>query len=170
MLLLLLSCFSRVWLCAAPQMAAHQAPLSSGFSRQEYWSGLPFPSPAKHLSSVYCLFIHHLSSTSMSSLSCLYHLYLSFIIDLYHIYPQEDPLEKEWLTTPVYLPGKSHGERSLASCSPWVTKSWIWTHLRQLSIASYVSFIYYLSISCLWACPVRSVEDFTVKHLESKGS
>ena len=26
-------------------MAAHQAPLSTGFSRQEYWSGLPFPSP-----------------------------------------------------------------------------------------------------------------------------
>jgi len=26
-------------------MAAHQAPLSLGFSRQEYWSGLPFPSP-----------------------------------------------------------------------------------------------------------------------------
>ena len=28
-----------------PQMAAHQAPLSLGFSRQEHWSGLPFPSP-----------------------------------------------------------------------------------------------------------------------------
>ena len=28
-------------------MAAHQAPLSTGFSRQEYWSGLPFPSPYK---------------------------------------------------------------------------------------------------------------------------
>ena len=26
-------------------IAAHQAPLSLGFSRQEYWSGLPFPSP-----------------------------------------------------------------------------------------------------------------------------
>ena len=45
MLLLLLSCFSRVQLYATPQMAAHQAPPSLGFSRQEYWSGLPFPSP-----------------------------------------------------------------------------------------------------------------------------
>jgi len=45
LLLLLLSLFSRVRLCATPQMAAHQAPLSLGFSRQEYWSGLPFPSP-----------------------------------------------------------------------------------------------------------------------------
>ena len=45
MLLLLLSRFSRVQLCATPKTAAHQAPLSLGFSRQEYWSGLPFPSP-----------------------------------------------------------------------------------------------------------------------------
>ena len=44
MLLLLLSHFSRVWLCAVPWMAAHQAPSSLGFSRQEQWSGLPFPS------------------------------------------------------------------------------------------------------------------------------
>ena len=28
-----------------PPRVAHQAPLSMGFSRQEYWSGLPFPSP-----------------------------------------------------------------------------------------------------------------------------
>ena len=46
MLLLLLSRFSRVQLCATPQAAAYQAPLSLGFSRQEYWrNGLPFPSP-----------------------------------------------------------------------------------------------------------------------------
>ena len=45
LLLLLLSCFSRVRLCATPQTAAHQAPPSLGFSRQEHWSGLPFPSP-----------------------------------------------------------------------------------------------------------------------------
>ena len=31
---------------ATPWTVAHQAPLSMGFSRQEYWSGLPFPSPA----------------------------------------------------------------------------------------------------------------------------
>ena len=45
LLLLLLSHFSRVRLCATPQMAAQQAPPSLGFSRQEHWSGLPFPSP-----------------------------------------------------------------------------------------------------------------------------
>ena len=44
-MLLLLSRFSRVRLCATLQMAAYQAPPSLGFPRQEYWSGLPFPSP-----------------------------------------------------------------------------------------------------------------------------
>ena len=46
-LLLLLSHFSCVRLCATPQMAAHQALPSLGFSRQEHWSGLPFPSPMR---------------------------------------------------------------------------------------------------------------------------
>ena len=36
---------SHVWLFATPWTVARQAPLSMGFPRQEYWSGLPFPSP-----------------------------------------------------------------------------------------------------------------------------
>ena len=36
---------SHVRLFATPWTVAHQTPLSMGFSRQEYWSGLPFPSP-----------------------------------------------------------------------------------------------------------------------------
>ena len=47
LLLLLLSCFSHVWLCATPQTAAHQAPPSLGFSKEEHWNGLPFPSPMR---------------------------------------------------------------------------------------------------------------------------
>ena len=45
LLLPLLSRFSRVQLCVTPEMAAHQVPPSLGFSRQEYGSGLPVPSP-----------------------------------------------------------------------------------------------------------------------------
>ena len=45
LLLPLLSRFSRVRPSATPQTAAHQAPLSLGFSRQEHWGGVPFPSP-----------------------------------------------------------------------------------------------------------------------------
>ena len=45
LLLLLLSRFSHVRLCETPQTAAHQALRPLGFSRQEHWSGFPFPSP-----------------------------------------------------------------------------------------------------------------------------
>ena len=48
LLLLLLSRFSHVRLCATLQTAAHQAPPSLQFSRQEYWTGLPFPSQMKN--------------------------------------------------------------------------------------------------------------------------
>ena len=37
--------FCNLWTFCDPWTVAHQAPLSMGFSRQEYWSGLPFPSP-----------------------------------------------------------------------------------------------------------------------------
>ena len=36
---------SHVWLLGTPWTAAYQAPVSMGFSRQEYWSGVPLPSP-----------------------------------------------------------------------------------------------------------------------------
>ena len=48
--LLLLSHFSRARLFATPWPAAYQAPPSMGFPRQEYWSGLPLPSPTRCLS------------------------------------------------------------------------------------------------------------------------
>ena len=41
----MLSLFSCVQFCVTPWTIAHQPPLSMGFSRQEYWSGLPFPYP-----------------------------------------------------------------------------------------------------------------------------
>ena len=51
---------SRVQLLATPWTAAHQAPSSMGFSRQEYWSGLPLPSPSTDLDShkyTLCLYL-----------------------------------------------------------------------------------------------------------------
>ena len=41
----MLRCFSRVQLFVTPCTVSCQAPLSMGFFRQEYWNGLPFPSP-----------------------------------------------------------------------------------------------------------------------------
>ena len=45
--------FSRVRLFATPQIAAHQAPPPMGFSRQEYWSGVPLPSPMNIYTYIY---------------------------------------------------------------------------------------------------------------------
>ena len=42
---LLLHALSRIWLFVVARTVAHQSPLSMAFSRQEHWSGLPFPSP-----------------------------------------------------------------------------------------------------------------------------
>ena len=64
----ILSHFSHARLCVTLWTVAHQVPLSLEFSRQEYWSTLP------------------------------------------------------WQPTPVLLPGKSHGRRSLVGCSPWGRK------------------------------------------------
>ena len=59
---------SRVQLLVTPWTAAHQAPLSMGFSRQESWSGVPLPSP-------YWVSAHHLSlhsSFKMTPLICCF--------------------------------------------------------------------------------------------------
>ena len=56
----MLSCFSCVWLPVALRTAAHQAPPSTGFSKQEYWSGLPFPSPPRFaISPLFCEYLLH---------------------------------------------------------------------------------------------------------------
>ena len=78
-MLLLLRCFSHVHLCATPETAAHQAPLSLGFSRQEYWSGLPLPSP-KHAYNAYnFLNIYYLPKRTNKNKK-LYHNYKGVIL------------------------------------------------------------------------------------------
>ena len=47
---------------------------------------------------------------------------------------QEDPLEEEWQPSPVFLPGESHGQKSLAGYSPWGRKEQ--KQLKQLSSSS----------------------------------
>ena len=75
---------SRVRLPATPWTAAYQAPPSMGFSRQEYWSGVPSPSPVVKLGlqiTVFCVYREHvlgtinlLSSLSRTWISC-YHIF-----------------------------------------------------------------------------------------------
>ena len=91
---------SHVRLLATPWTAAYQALPSMGFSRQEYWSGVPLPS---------------LMIISRSS-----HVAANGIISLFFLWLSSIPLQRrQWHPTPVLLPGKSHGWRSLVGCSPW---------------------------------------------------
>ena len=53
---------NRVWLLAIPWTAAYQAPASMGFSRQEYWSGVPLPSPNNY-SNIYLKLVFLLEQT-----------------------------------------------------------------------------------------------------------
>ena len=59
----LLSC---IQLSATPWTVAHQAPLSMEFSRQEYWSGLPFPTPGDLPDPGLVVFVCHLHLSSLS--------------------------------------------------------------------------------------------------------
>ena len=93
---------SRVQLLATPWTAAYQAPPSMGFSRQEYWSGVPLSSPKRSLVFRILLF------SSISLHWSLRKAFLSLLV-----------WRRQWHPTPVLFPGKSHGRRSLVSCSPW---------------------------------------------------
>ena len=67
---------------------------------------------------------------------------------------REDPGRSEWQPTPIFLPGESHGQRSLAGYSPWGCKEWDTTErLTLLSCISYTCIFktMYLFICLCWA-------------------
>ena len=78
---------SRVRHFATPWTAAYQAPLSMGFSRQEYWSGLPLPSPINDLGLLKKLKRASLVVQLVNNLSAIQETLLRFL-------GQEDTLEK----------------------------------------------------------------------------
>ena len=62
---------SRVRLLATPRTAAYQAPLSMGFSRQMYWSGVPLPSPNRmHRGSIFYRWKYWKIKTHQEHLNC----------------------------------------------------------------------------------------------------
>ena len=63
-----------------------------------------------------CLF--NLASLVAQTVKCLPAMLETWVRSL----GQEDSLERKWQPTPVLLPGKSHGQRSLVGCSPWGCK------------------------------------------------
>ena len=110
---------SRAWLLVTPRTAAYQAPPSMGFSRQEYWSGVPLPSLTKTV--------------------CTSALFRGFpggsVIEIlvqcrrcrFDPWVRQMPWRREWQPSPVFLPGEFHGQRSLVGYSPWgLKKTWTW--------------------------------------------
>ena len=55
------------------------------------------------------------------------------------------PWSRKWQPTPVFLPGRSHGQRSLAGCSPW-GHSKSWTRLKRLNSSNIVTCIHHHSV------------------------
>ena len=96
---------SHVRLFATPWTVALQAPPSMGFSRQEYWSGLPFPSPG------------YLPDPGIEPRSPA--LQADALTSEPPTCNSVSLWRRQWHPTPVLLPGKSHGQRSLVGYSPW---------------------------------------------------
>ena len=137
-----LSC---VWLFATPWSVACQAPLSLGFLRKEYRSGLPFPPPRdlpdpgiQSMSLAYpalqvdSLLLSHLGRHEryQSLLISLFLNVTSLVAQIKTVclqcrrpgfapWVRKIAWRREWLPTPVFLPGEFHGQRSLLVYSPW---------------------------------------------------
>ena len=117
-----------------PWTVAHQAPLSMGFSRQECWSGLPCRPPGGLPNSGIQPGTPALQADSLpceplgNCLQCRT--------------PGLDPRvrkvswRREWLPTPVILPGEFHGQRSLVGYGPWESQNVRHTELLTLSSIS----------------------------------
>ena len=95
---------SRVQLLATPWTVAHQAAPSMGFSRQEYWSGVPLPS------------LPRLCSGKEFTCQCRRLRFYPLV--------RKIPWRREWQPTVVFLPRESPGQRSLVGTVHGVAKSW----------------------------------------------
>ena len=137
-----LSC---VRLFVTPRTIAHQAPTSMGFSRQEYWSGVPFPSagdlrdpgieprspalqadtlpskpPGKLLSKTMIFFrLPWWLSGKESTFQCRR-------LKRFDPWVRKIPWSRKWKPAPIFLPGECHGQWSPAGYSPCVTKRCVW--------------------------------------------
>ena len=127
--LLLLSRYSRVWLCATPETAAHQAPLSLDFSRQEHWSELPFPSPRDLL--------HPETETASALAPALTGGFLTTEPPWLRFFEDKVPTPID-ICENMYNPVKSHGHSnrhllfSMAAVYMFLSRRWRWSTSRKV--------------------------------------
>ena len=155
---------SGTWLFATSWTVVRQAPLSMGFPRQEYWSGLPFPSPGEFLNPgieprspalaggffttvlVHCDVKVKKYQDIRKRVVCVSEQWRKNTLkENYKFYVRKMPWRRKWQPTPVLLPGESHGERSLVGYNPWGRKEsdttkWLhFTSLHGLYIAKWMA-------------------------------
>ena len=100
-----------------------------GFSRQEYWSGLQCPPPDPGIELVSPALQADTSPLNYKR-SCIswwlrgYRIHLPCGKPEFHPWVGKIPWRSAWQPTPVFLPGESHGQRSLVGAVHWVAKSW----------------------------------------------
>ena len=118
-----LSHFSCVRLFVTLWSIDSQAPLSMGFSRHEYWSGLSCPPPGdlpipgiEPASLISPALAGGFFTTSATREAPAMHQ------SGFNPWLGKVPWRRKWLTTPVFLPGEFHGQKSLAGYSPWGRK------------------------------------------------
>ena len=116
-----LSCFSLVWFCATLWTVARQALLFMGFSRQEYWCGLPCPLPGELPDPG----IEPVSLTSPAFSDRFFTTSATWeavnLVEILGCLLQAGTLSgpiRKWQPTPEFLTGESHRQRSLAGYSP----------------------------------------------------
>ena len=118
-----------------PETAAHRAPPSLGFSRQEHWSGLLFPSPTHE--SEKGKWSRSVVSDSSDPMDCslpgssVHEIFQAKVLEWgqwrrcgFNPWSRKIPWRRKWQPTPLFLPGKSHEQRSLGGLqsmgSQWV--------------------------------------------------
>ena len=127
---------SRVWLFATPWTAAHQAPPSLGFSRQEYWSGVPLPSPLTLLGLHFTLWLeiscHHTELPYASSATIREKLFSTQSLNKKAVLCSDLISWKHMLLPASMIMTKSswHGVISLRCCHGWeihyLFKEYVW--------------------------------------------
>ena len=117
----MLNYFSHVPLCATPWTVACQSPLSLGFSRQEYWNGLPWPPP-------WDLLDPGIEATSLMSPALEGVLSTSSVIRFLDIYPEKNMAQKD-TCTPMFIAAlftiaKAWKQPRCISKNEWIWKKW----------------------------------------------
>ena len=162
---------------------------SMGFSRQEYWSGLPLPSPGDlpdpgwNSGLLHCRqMLYHLShqgSPSGKEPPCQYRRHEGCRFDPWL---RKIPWRRKWQPTLVFLPEKFHGKKRPVSYSPWGRREWLSTqplhhlhpappwpqHLPMYFVTLWI-WLFWASRTVCWILGLAALGDLHILHQNFQG-